>query len=58
MNSEFDVVILYVLWLLIWNLQGINIREMLAGASLMDEANRTTAVRICLKSLFLIILVV
>nr|GME20983.1 glucose-6-phosphate isomerase 1, chloroplastic [Ipomoea batatas] len=26
-------------------LQGINIREMLAGAALMDEANRTTVVR-------------
>lgn len=26
-------------------LQGIDIREMLAGASLMDDANRTTVVR-------------
>jgi glucose-6-phosphate isomerase len=51
-NSEFDVVILYVLWLFISNLQGIDIREMLAGASLMDEANRSTVVRICLKYFF------
>ena len=27
--------------------QGIDIKEMLAGASLMDKANRTTVVRIC-----------
>ena len=36
-------------------LQGIDIREMLAGASIMDDANRTTVVRICNQPFFLII---
>lgn len=31
------------------SLQGINVREMLAGASLMDEANRTTVVSLWLS---------
>lgn len=34
-------------------LQGINIREMLAGAALMDEANRATVVSISSEFVFM-----